>query len=249
MSFISWQYFIFLPVIIISYWLLPARRRLLLLLAGSYFFYGSWDVRFLALVLATTVIDYNCGLAIDGRKNAPWQVLGLALLPAAWCLGCYVFLPASGISNSLLLISIAMGLAFFGGHEAIGLLARDRRPKYYLILSVVFCLAILGFFKYFNFFVGSFKSLLGTVGLNANWSMLSIILPVGISFYTFQSLGYVIDGYRGQSPACADFLTFATFDAFFPRWVPGPSNGAGLLFPSLPKGPISGIPMSRTACA
>ena len=67
MSFISWQYFIFLPVIVISYWLLPPRRRLLLLLAGSYFFYGCWDVRFLALVLATTVIDYNCGLAIAGR--------------------------------------------------------------------------------------------------------------------------------------------------------------------------------------
>ena len=81
MSFISWQYFIFLPIIIISYWLLPARRRLLLLLAGSYFFYGCWDVRFLALVLATTVIDYNCGLAIAGRKKGPWQVLGLALLP------------------------------------------------------------------------------------------------------------------------------------------------------------------------
>ena len=59
MSFISWQYFIFLPVIVISYWILPPRRRLLLLLAASYFFYGCWDVRFLALVLATTVIDYN----------------------------------------------------------------------------------------------------------------------------------------------------------------------------------------------
>lgn len=182
MSFISWQYFIFLPVIIISYWLLPARRRLLLLLAASYFFYGCWDVRFLALVLATTVIDYNCGLAIAGRKQGPSQVLVLALLPAAWCLGCYVWLPASGIEKPLLLISAAMGLAFFGGHEAIGLLARDRRPKYYLILSVVFCLAILGFFKYFNFFIGSFKSLLGTVGFNGDWSMLTIILPVGISF-------------------------------------------------------------------
>ena len=236
MSFISWQYFIFLPIIIISYWLLPARRRLLLLLAGSYFFYGCWDVRFLALVLATTVIDYNCGLAIAGQKKGPWQVLGLALLPAAWCLGCYVWLPASGISQSLLLVSAAMGLAFFGGHEAIGLLARDRRPKYYLILSVVFCLAILGFFKYFNFFIGSFKSLLGAVGFNADWSLLKIILPVGISFYTFQSLGYVIDIYRGQSPACADLLTFATFDAFFPQMVSGPIERGKNLIPQLEQG-------------
>ena len=95
MSFISWQYFIFLPIVIGLYWLLPARRRLLLLLAASYFFYGCWDVRFLALVLATTVIDYNCGLSIAGQKKAPWQVLGLALLPAAWLLGCFLWLPAS----------------------------------------------------------------------------------------------------------------------------------------------------------
>ena len=155
-------------------------------------------------------------------EKGPWQVLGLALLPGAWCLGCYVWLPASGISNHLFVASGAMGLAFFGSHEAIGLMPRDRRPKYYLILSVVFCLAILGFFKYFNFFIGSFTSLLGTVGFTANWSMLNIILPVGISFYTFQSLGYVIDVYRGQSPACEDLLTFATFDAFFPQMVSGP---------------------------
>jgi alginate O-acetyltransferase complex protein AlgI len=235
MSFISWQYFIFLPVIIITYWLLPPRWRLLLLLAGSYFFYACWDVRFLALVLATTVIDYSCGLAIAGRKKAPWQVLGLALLPAGWCLGGYIWLPGADISPSLLLISAALGLAFFGGHEAVGLLARDRRPQYYLILSVVFCLAILGFFKYFNFFVGSFQSLLGAAGFKSDWSLLRIILPVGISFYTFQSLGYVIDIYRGQSPACADFLTFATFDAFFPQMVSGPIERGKNLIPQLEK--------------
>ncbi len=236
MSFISWQYFIFLPIIIISYWLLPARRRLLLLLAGSYFFYACWDVRFLALVLATTVIDYNCGLAIAGRKNGPWPALGLSLLPAVWLLGCYVWLPASDITSSLLMISAAVGLAFFGAHEAIGLLAEDRRAKYYLILSVVFCLTILGFFKYFNFFVGSFTSLLGGVGFKADWALLKIILPVGISFYTFQSLGYVIDIYRGQSPPCSDLLTFATFDAFFPQMVSGPIERGKNLIPQLESG-------------
>ena len=236
MSFISWQYFIFLPIIIIFYWLLPARRRLLLLLAGSYFFYGCWDVRFLALVLATTVIDYNCGLAIAGRPQGAWRVLGSSLLPAAWLLGCSVLLPTSGISLSLFLISAAVGLAFFGAHTVIPLLVEDNRPKYYLILSVVFCLAILGFFKYCNFFVDSFQSLMGTVGFNANWTLLQIILPIGISFYTFQSLGYVIDIYRGQSPPCADFLTFATFDAFFPQMVSGPIERGRNLIPQLEKG-------------
>ncbi|MFA5110638.1 MAG: MBOAT family O-acyltransferase [Desulfobaccales bacterium] len=236
MSFVSWQYFIFLPAVLILYWLLPARRRLLLLLAGSYFFYACWDVRFLALVLATTVIDYNCGLAIAGRENRPWQVLGLSLLPGAWVLGCYVLLPQAGITASLLSISLGVGLAFFGAHELIRRLVKDQRAKYYLVLSVVFCLAILGFFKYCNFFVDSFKSLLQGVGFTSDWSLLKIILPVGISFYTFQSLGYVIDIYREHSPPCADFLTFATFDAFFPQMVSGPIERGKNLIPQLEQG-------------
>jgi len=236
MSFISWQYFIFLPIVIFLYWLLPVRRRLLLLLAGSYFFYACWDVRFLALVLATTVIDYNCGLSLAGRKKAAWLVLGSSLLPAAWLAGCYFWLPASHISPALLAIGAATGLAFFGAHEAIGLAAEDRRSRYYLILSVVFCLAILGFFKYFNFFTDSFKSLAGVIGFTADMPLLKIILPVGISFYTFQSLGYVIDIYRGQSPPCADFLTFATFDAFFPQMVSGPIERGKNLIPQLEQG-------------
>ena len=247
MSFVSWQYSIFLPIFVLLYWLLPPRRRLLLLLAGSYFFYAGWDVRFLALVLSTTVIDYNCGLSIAGRKNRPWQVLGLALLPAAWCLGCHLWLPASGVSSSLLLISAGLGLGFFAAHEAIGLLAPEWRPKYYLVLSVVFCLAILGFFKYFNFFVGSFKSLMGVVGFKPDLPLLRIILPVGISFYTFQSLGYVIDVYRGQIPPCADLLTFATFDAFSPRWCRDPSNGEKISSRSSRRGPNFRSPTSRTA--
>jgi alginate O-acetyltransferase complex protein AlgI len=236
MSFVSWQYFIFLPAILALYWLLPVRRRLLLLLAGSYFFYGCWDVRFLALVLATTVIDYNCGLSIAGQKKPAWQVLGFSLLPATWLLGCFLWLPASHISLLLLAVSIAMGLTFFGAHEAAGLLSGDKRPKYYLILSVVFCLAILGFFKYFNFFTDSFKSLVGVIGFTADLPLLKIILPVGISFYTFQSLGYVIDIYRGQGPACSDFLTFATFDAFFPQMVSGPIERGRNLIPQLEQG-------------
>jgi alginate O-acetyltransferase complex protein AlgI len=236
MSFVSWQYFIFLPVIVALYWLLPVRRRLLLLLVGSYFFYACWDVRFLALVLATTVIDYNCGLSIADQRRPAWQILGWSLLPAAWLLGCFFWLPGSQITLSLLLISVGLGLAFLGIHEAIGLFAGDRRAKYYLILSVVFCLAILGFFKYFNFFTDSFKSLLSVIGFKADLPLVKIILPVGISFYTFQSLGYVIDLYRGQSPACADFLTFATFDAFFPQMVSGPIERGQNLIPQLEQG-------------
>ena len=69
MSFISWQYLLFLPLIFLLYWVLSGRRRLLLLLAASYVFYGCWDVRFLALVLATTVIDFLCGLSYRRQKD------------------------------------------------------------------------------------------------------------------------------------------------------------------------------------
>ena len=92
----------------------------------------------------------------------------------------------------------------------------------FCILSICFCLAILGFFKYFGFFVQSARTLLETAGLHTDPVLLKIILPVGISFYTFQSLGYVIDIYRGVAHACRSFVTFAAFDAFFPQMVSGP---------------------------
>ena len=236
MSFISWQYLIFLPAIILVYWSLPARWRLPLLLAASYFFYGFWDVRFLALVLATTVIDFTCGLSIGGQRPGAPRALLLALLPAIWISACYLFRPSLGISPGLVGLSAGLGLTFFGAHQAIWAWARENRPRLFLILSVVFCLTILGFFKYFGFFVDSAKSLLTTVGLKSDWAGLKVILPVGISFYTFQSLGYVIDVYRGRAPACKNFLTFATFDAFFPQMVSGPIERGRHLIPQLQAG-------------
>jgi len=236
MSFISWQYLLFLPAILILYWSLPPRWRLPLLLGASYFFYACWDVRFLALVLATTAIDFTCGLSLGGKRLGTPKVLLLALLPAIWLSACYLFRPSWGISPALVILSAGLGLAFWAAHEAIWAWARENQPRFLLILSVGFCLAILGFFKYFGFFVESAKSLLTAAGLKSDWTLLKIILPVGISFYTFQSLGYVIDIYRGQAPACEKFLTFATFDAFFPQMVSGPIERGRNLIPQLEKG-------------
>ena len=87
MSFISWQYLIFLPIVFLLYWRLSGKKRLLLLLAASYLFYAGWDVRFLALVMATTVIDFLCALSIDGERTPSRWVLLLALAPAAWTAG------------------------------------------------------------------------------------------------------------------------------------------------------------------
>ena len=233
MSFISWQYLLFLPLIFLLYWVLSGRKRLLLLLAASYVFYGCWDVRFLALVLATTVIDFLCGLSIDGKRTAPLQALLLALAPAAWIGVCYLFLPAAGISPGVLGLAAGLGLLFFAAHEALWTWGGERRRQYFLILSVGFCLTILGFFKYFGFFVESARTLLTAAGLQPGPVLLKIILPVGISFYTFQSLGYVFDIYRGVASACRDFITFAVFDAFFPQMVSGPIERGHQLIPQL----------------
>lgn len=91
-----------------------------------------------------------------------------------------------------------------------------------LTVSVVANLGVLGFFKYFNFFAESLKELLQQIGLTADYNTLHIILPVGISFYTFQSMSYTIDIYYRKLKPEPDFLRFATFIAFFPQLVAGP---------------------------
>jgi alginate O-acetyltransferase complex protein AlgI len=98
----------------------------------------------------------------------------------------------------------------------------DRRRKALLFLSLAVNLGMLGIFKYFNFFADSFQQLLGAFGVAADWNTLNIILPVGISFYTFQTLSYTIDIYRGTLKPTRNFPDFALFVAFFPQLVAGP---------------------------
>ena len=92
---------------------------------------------------------------------------------------------------------------------------------------------ILGFFKYFNFFVGSAVVLLNKFGIPAENLRLDIILPVGISFYTFQSMSYIIDIYRKEVKPTKDFLDFAVYVSFFPHLVAGPIMRAKLLLPQM----------------
>ena len=107
------------------------------------------------------------------------------------------------------------------------------KKKQLLILSLACDLAFLGFFKYFNFFTSSFADLLGLLGIQANYSTLHIVLPVGISFYTFQSMSYTIDVYRGILKPARSILDFALFVAFFPQLVAGPIVKAKQFLPQL----------------
>ncbi len=101
---------------------------------------------------------------------------------------------------------------------------RTRRQKTALVVSIVSNLSLLGFFKYFNFGVDNYNSLMSLLGLShLAWeSVLRITLPLGISFYTFQSMSYSIDVYRGDAKAMRNFIDFACFVSMFPQLVAGP---------------------------
>ena len=109
----------------------------------------------------------------------------------------------------------------------------QSRKKLFLVLSICCNLGLLGFFKYYNFFIGSLAGSLSAAGFNPEVLHLNIILPVGISFYTFQTMSYTIDIYRGKLEPTENFLDFALFVAFFPQLVAGPIERATRLLPQI----------------
>lgn len=109
------------------------------------------------------------------------------------------------------------------------------RRRLLLAISLVFNLGLLCFFKYFNFFIDSWVSAWAGLGIAMQVSTLHIILPVGISFYTFQTLSYTIDVYRRQLRATEDLVQFSAYVAFFPQLVAGPIERATNLLPQFQK--------------
>ena len=166
----------------------------------------------------------------------------------AFVLGAYTLLRRRG-QNLLLL---AASYFFYGCWDwrFLGLLllssttdwllgaaiARSRgtaRAKGLVAASVVINLLFLGFFKYFNFLVESAHAVLASLGLNPDRLHLDIVLPVGISFYTFQSISYIVDVYRGEVEPAQDPIDFALFVAFFPHMVAGPIMHSSALLPQM----------------
>lgn len=109
----------------------------------------------------------------------------------------------------------------------------EKRKKMFLWLSIVNNLGILGFFKYYNFFAGSFVDLFHKAGINYQPYFLTVVLPVGISFYTFHGMSYVIDIYNGKSKPVTSFIDYAVFVCFFPLLVAGPIERANHLLPQV----------------
>ncbi len=101
--------------------------------------------------------------------------------------------------------------------------------------NIIVNLSILGVFKYYNFFVENLDALFGQLGYHLDWGTMHIILPVGISFYTFQALSYTIDVYRGQIKPTKDIIEFFAYISFFPQLVAGPIERATRLLPQFQK--------------
>lgn len=178
MNFNSIEFLIFLPVVLLLYWILPHRARWVLLLIASYYFYMSWNVELIFLILGTTLVSYVAAILIE-KTDKKWL------------------------------------------------------KRLYLIITLIVCLGVLFFFKYFNFVLSGVIAFLNLFSVNISPISLDIILPVGISFYTFQTLSYVIDVYRGDFKAEKHIGYYALFVSYFPQLVAGPIESAGNLLPQL----------------
>ncbi|MGN0505297.1 MAG: MBOAT family O-acyltransferase [Lachnospiraceae bacterium] len=178
MLFHSFAFAVFLPVVFILYWALPHRFRWILLLAASYYFYMSWNAKYVFLILFMTVISYSAARLLEKEERVickKWILTGTAIL----------------------------------------------------------CFGVLFFFKYFNFVSESVTDFLRLFAIQINPIAVNLLLPVGISFYTFQTLSYVIDVYRGDISAEHHFGYYAAFISFFPQLVAGPIERAGNLLPQI----------------
>jgi len=173
--FNSFEFLVFLAVVLALAPLFRGRRRHGLLLAASYFFYGTWNPPFLLLLWFSTGLDFVCG-----------------------------------------------------GRIAV---ARSRvARRAYLCASLVGNLGVLFYFKYGNFFLDNIAFV---SGIDPEPFYLDVIIPLGISFYTFQSMSYTLDVYRGATEPCDSLLDFALYVTFFPQLIAGPILRASEFLPQL----------------
>jgi D-alanyl-lipoteichoic acid acyltransferase DltB (MBOAT superfamily) len=181
MLFDSPAYFVFLIPVVLIYWRLTRREQNIFLLLASYFFYGWWDWRFLALMIGSTTVDF-----LIAQRIAPGRL--------------------------------------------------DVNRKKWFIFSLVLNFSILGTFKYFNFFVDSFSTALGTLGFHdISVPLIRILLPPGISFYTFQEVAYIVDVYKGRLEPAKSFVEYGLFVSLFPHLIAGPIQRPGHLLPQVQK--------------
>ena len=175
MLFNSIDFLIFLPIVLVIYYIIPMKYKHIWLLISSYYFYMCWNAKYVLLIFVSTVITYLSGILID-KVEKTW----------------------SDVND-------------------IG-----KYKKLILALSFVSNLGILFYFKYINFTLDIVTRVLSKMNISMNVPVFDVILPVGISFYTFQALSYSVDVYRGEVAPEHDFFRYALFVSFFPQLVAGP---------------------------
>jgi len=178
MFFNSLDFAIFFPIVFVLYWIFSKnlRQRNFFILVASYFFYGFWNWKFLALIIISSFVDYFVGKHLFKEES-------------------------------------------------------EKKRKLLLYFSLLVNLGFLVYFKYFNFFIESFVDAFSLFGKKLEIETLNIILPVGISFYTFQTLSYTVDIYKKKFKPTNDIIAFFAFVAFFPQLVAGPIERASHLLP------------------
>lgn len=203
MLFNSMQYAVFFPAVTIIYFILPKKVRYIWLLISSYYFYMSWEPKYGALILFTTVITYVCGLLIQYFSNTENKKY-------------------DGLENDEKAIS-----------EGVNPVKKLNYRKAVLVSSIVINIALLIYFKYFDFLITNINGVLRRFSASKQFDLMNILLPVGISFFTFQAIGYTVDVYRKEIAPEKNFLRYALFVSFFPQLVAGPIERAGNLLHQL----------------
>lgn len=251
MIFNSLEFFGFLTVVYLAYRIFPFRWQNWMLLVAGYVFYGWWDIRFLFLIAFSTTVDFSIGLLLSEKEMSLRQrwTVSLFLIGAACLFLCPNWATlnvGNNFDTAAFFTPQTMGLKVLAGTIAFLLIANllikhvsqlptERRRKILIFCSVLVNLAFLGFFKYFNFFIDSGENAFRAIGIDPTNLRLSVVLPVGISFYTFQSLSYTIEVYRRRVVPTTHFWDFALFVAYFPPMVAGPIERAQHLMPQLNK--------------
>jgi len=242
---------VFLPIVLVLYYATKGSLQKVVLLAAGYVFYGFWDSRFLFLVSLSTVLDFCTGLMIGRgrmtlgqRLQATAHFLGFGFLflfldwkQVYWSRGPQIdwerFVAGHPFYVRLFLLAAGGVAVAHLLYPYLAKLPEAKRRRFFLCVSLIGQLGMLAVFKYANFFVESAAALAASLGFpNMGWH-LQILLPIGISFYTFQTLSYVCDVYWRKMEPADNLLDFAIFVSYFPPLVAGPIERASHLLPRI----------------
>lgn len=203
MFFTSYEFIGFFCLLIAVYYLIPKKYQWILLLAAGYVFYCAADPRYLIYLLAVTFLTYLGALYLEKSFAAQ-----------------RAYLKENGQQ---------MDREAKKAYRALR--GKKRRRVFVLILVIVLCILASG--KYVNFLISNLNGILHVFGSEGRLSFVNMLFPLGISFYTFQALGYLVDVYHESVPAEKNFFRYALFVSFFPQMIQGPISRFGDLSQTL----------------